>query len=311
MTSDITIFDRRVLRQRRARSARRLVNHDFLLRHAAEEVRDRLQAINRTFPVALDLGCHSGGFGQLAQKTWFNEKIGLLINGDTCFDMVRQANSPRLVLDEECLPLAPESLNLVISLLTLHWVNDLPGALWQIRRALQPDGLFVGALFGGNTLTELRQALTEAELDMEGGASPRISPFADVRALGGLLQRAEFALPVVDTDRLTVTYAHPLKLMHELRGMGETNVLIDRRRTPLRRATLQRACEIYQEKFSDHEGRIKATFEIIYMTGWAPHESQQKPLRPGSAATRLADALGVEELPTGDNATPAPDKGKT
>lgn len=311
MSRDITIFDRRVLRQRRARSAHRLINHDFLLRHAAEETLDRLQAINRTFPIALDLGCHSGVFGQLAQKTWLNEKIGLLINGDTCVDMVRQAHSPRLVLDEEWLPLAPQSLNLVISLLTLHWTNDLPGALLQIRRALQPDGLFVGALFGGNTLTELRQALTEAELDMEGGASPRISPFADIQDLGGLLQRAGFALPVVDTDRLSVTYAHPLKLMHELRGMGQTNVLIDRRRTPLRRATLQRACEIYQKKFSDHEGRIKATFEIIYMTGWAPHESQQKPLKPGSAAVRLADALGTEEIPAGDKAAPAPDKGKT
>ena len=184
MSSDITIFDRRLLRQHRARSAQRLINHDFLLRHATEEALDRLQAVNRTFPLALDLGCHSGGFGKLAQKTWFNEKVGLLVNGDMCIDMVRQANSPRLVLDEEYLSLAPESLNLVISLLTLHWVNDLPGALLQICRALQADGLFIGALFGGNTLTELRQAMTEAELEMEGGASPRISPFGDIRELG-------------------------------------------------------------------------------------------------------------------------------
>ncbi len=187
-----------------------------------------------------------------------------------------------------------------MSALALHFVNDLPGALIQIRRALKPDGLFLAALLGGETLTELRQSFAAAESELEGGVSPRVAPFADVREMGALLQRAGFALPVTDIDRVTARYASPFALMAELRRMGATNALAERRRTPLRRATLNRMAEIYAQRFSDRDGKIRATFEIVWLSGWAPHESQQKPLRPGSAQTRLADALGVPERSAGE-----------
>ena len=180
-------------------------------------------------------------------------------------------------------------------------MNDLPGALVQIRRTLKPDGLFVGCLLGGATLTELRQAFTQAEAEIEGGASPRVAPFADLRDLGSLMQRAGFALPVTDVETMTVRYADPFGLMRDLRGMGLSNSLTDRRRTPLKRATLLRAAQIYAERFADPDGRVRATFETVWLSGWAPHESQQKPLRPGSAKTRLADALGVREHRAGDD----------
>ena len=191
---------------------------------------------------------------------------------------------PRVVADEEALPFADGSLDLIVSALALQFVNDLPGTLIQVRRALKPDGLLLAALLGGDTLTELREAFAAAESEVEGGLSPRVAPFADVRELGGLLQRAGFALPVVDSDRLTVRYDSVVALMHDLRRMGATNVLSERRRTPLRRATLRRLAEIYAERFADADGRLRATFEIVWLSGWAPHESQQKPLKPGSAA---------------------------
>jgi SAM-dependent methyltransferase len=187
-----------------------------------------------------------------------------------------------------------------VSLLALQGVNDLPGALIQIRRALKPDGLLVAALLGGGSLAELRQAFAQAEGELEGGASPRVAPFADLRDLGGLLQRAGFALPVTDSDLFHVRYASPFGLMRDLRRMGLTNALNDRRKTPLRRATLLRAAEIYAERFADPDGRVRATFEIVWLSGWAPHESQQKPLRPGSAKMRLADALGAKSAPSDD-----------
>ena len=202
--------------------------------------------------------------------------------------------------DEEALPFRDGSLDLVVSALALQFVNDLPGALIQIRRALKPDGLFLAAMLGGDTLTELRQAFAAAEAEIEGGVSPRVAPFADVREMGALLQRAGFALPVTDVERLTVRYSSPFILMGELRRMGATNVLTERRRTPLRRATLKRMAEIYAQRFADPDGKVRATFEIIWLSGWAPHESQQKPLRPGSAQTRLADALGTREIGTGE-----------
>jgi SAM-dependent methyltransferase len=204
--------------------------------------------------------------------------------------------------DAEWLPFAPERLDLVVSLLALHAVNDLPGALIQIRRALKPDGLFIGCLLGGATLTELRQAFTEAEAEMEGGVSPRVAPFADVRDLGGLLQRAGFALPVTDIEPVTVRYADPSGLFRDLRAMGLTNALRARRKAPLRRATLMRACEIYAQRFADADGRLRATFELAWLSGWAPHASQQRPLQPGSAKMRLADALGTEERSAGEKA---------
>ncbi len=188
----------------------------------------------------------------------------------------------------------------MVSTLALHWTNDLPGALIQVRRALKPDGLFVGAVFGGATLTELRQALMQADSELSGGAGPRISPFADVIDAAALLQRAGFALPVADVDRVQVGYAHPTELIRDLRAMGETNVLAERR--PLSRRVLARACELYAERFARADGRVTATFEILTMTGWAPHESQQQPLRPGSAKMRLADALGVKEQGAGEKA---------
>jgi len=209
-----------------------------------------------------------------------------------------------LACDEEWLPFANETLNLVTCPLSLQWVNDLPGTLAQITRALAPDGLLLAALFGPDALRELREALTEAEIEVRGGASPRIAPFIELRDLGGLLQRAGLALPVSDTDRLTVAYPSMFELMADLRAMGAANTLVERSRLPLTRAILGRAAEIYAERFSRTDGRVVATFEIITATGWKPHDSQQKPLRPGSAQARLADALGTEEISTGEKAQP-------
>jgi SAM-dependent methyltransferase len=206
----------------------------------------------------------------------------------------------RVTSDEEALPFAAGSLDLVVSALALQFVNDLPGALIQIRRALKPDGLLLAALIGGDSLTELRSAFAAAEVEVEGGISPRVAPFADIRELGGLLQRAGFALPVVDSERVAVRYDSALALMRDLRRMGATNILVERQRRPLKRTTLARMAEIYAERFSDPDGRIRSTFEIIWLSGWVPHESQQKPLKPGSAAQRLADALGTTELAAGE-----------
>jgi SAM-dependent methyltransferase len=205
-----------------------------------------------------------------------------------------------IVADEEALPFGDGTLDLVVSALALQFVNDLPGTLVQIRRALKPDGLFLAALIGGETLTELRQSFAAAESEIEGGASPHVAPFADLRELGALLQRTGFALPVTDVDRLTVRYESVFGLMRDLRRMGATNALRARRRTPLRRATLMRMAEIYAQRFSDSDGRVRATFEIIWLSGWAPHPSQQQPLKPGTAQTRLADALGTREIPAGE-----------
>jgi SAM-dependent methyltransferase len=209
---------------------------------------------------------------------------------------------PLVAADEEALPFRDGAFDLVVSALALQFVNDLPGALVQIRRALKPDGLFLAAMIGGETLIELRQAFAAAESDIEGGASPRVAPFADLRDLGALLQRVGFALPVADSDRVTVRYDSVFALMHDLRRMGATNALVDRRRAPLKRATLLRMAEIYAARFADNDGRIRATFEIVWLSGWAPHPSQQQPLRPGSAKARLADALGTRELPAGEKA---------
>ena len=208
--------------------------------------------------------------------------------------------TPVVVTDDERLPFREASLDLVVSGLALQFVNDLPGALVQIRRALKPDGLFLAALAGGDTLTELRQAFAIAEAEVEGGVSPRVAPFADVRAMGALLQRAGFALPVVDIDRVVARYDSPLRLMHDLRRMGATNVMAERRRGVLRRQTLARLMDVYAERFADPDGRLRASFDIIWLSGWAPHESQQQPLRPGSARMRLADALGTREVSAGE-----------
>ncbi len=274
----------------------------FLKQRAAQDAAERLETIMRDFPRAVDLGARDGTFAKALAASDASGRVGRLIETDLSLAMLAGRPGPRIQVDEEALPFADESLDLVVSTLALHWVNDLPGALIQIRRALRPDGLFLGAMLGGSTLTELRQALTEAEAELTDGAGLRVSPFADTFDAAGLLQRAGFALPVADVDRVRVRYAHPLKLIADLKAMGETNALTDRARRPLSRAVLARACEIYAVRFAEPDGRVIATFDIITMTGWAPHPDQQKPLRPGSAKMRLADALGTIEQPTGESA---------
>lgn len=296
-----TLFDKKLLADRMARHAQGALSHDFLLRRAGEDMAERLNAISRKFPLALDLGAHHGIVGSAIAGTG---PVGEIIYADPCMALLEQCTEAGLVCDTEFLPFAPETFDLVISGLNLHFANDLPGALIQIRRSLKPDGLFLAAVLGGGTLGELREAFTVAESEIEGGASPRVIPFADIRDYGALLQRAGFAMPVTDADKFNVTYATPFDLMRELRAMGAANMLSDRSRKPLRRATLFRAAEIYAERFSTNGGRVSATFEIIHLSGWAPHESQPKPLTPGSAKTRLADALGAEEHKAGDKADP-------
>ena len=292
------LFDRALHRRRLDRAAHGdYAAAAFLRARAAEDAAERLSAILREFPVAVDLGARDGGFARALAGTPAAGRIGRLVETDLSRAMLAGREGARLVVDEERLPFAPGSVNLVVSLLALHWTNDLPGVLAQVRRALAPDGLFIGAFFGGSTLTELRQCLIEAEAEVAGGAGPRVSPFADGVDAAGLLQRAGFALPVSDVDRVTVRYAHPLNLLADLRAMGETNVLVDRPARPLTRAVLARMSEVYQARFGEADGRVPATFEIVTATGWAPHESQQQPLKPGSATVRLADALNTVERP--------------
>ena len=286
------LFDRALHRRRLDRAAPGYA--DFLKRRAADDMVFRLEGIMRRFPLAVDLGARNGAFAQALAASDAREKVNLLIETDLSAPMLARGGT-RLIADEERLPFKPDSLDLVVSSLALHWTNDLIGALVQARLALKPDGLFIGAFFGGATLTELRQSLLAAEAELSGGASMRVSPFADASDAGGLLQRAGFALPVADVDRVTVRYAHPAELLRDLRAMGETNVLLERSRTPLTRRVLGRALELYAERFTEADGRIRATFEIITVTGWSPHESQQKPLPRGSAKMRLADALGTTE----------------
>lgn len=219
--------------------------------------------------------------------------------------LLARCDGPSVLSDAEILPLAPESVDLIVSGLAWQFVNDVPGVLAQVRRALKPDGLLLASVLGGETLKELREAWLLAETEVSGGASPRVAPFADIRDLGALLQRAGFALPVADGDTFSVTYETPLALMSELKAMAASNMLVERRRTPVTRGLLLRAAEIYKERFALTDGRVPATFEIITLTAWAPHESQQKPLQPGSAKTRLADALGATERSAGETVAPS------
>ena len=288
------LFDRRLLRLRQRRAARDPAT--FLLDRVAGELGERLGAVLRRFERAVDLGTPAGALRSVLAASG---KVGTVVAVSA---QLRRDSGLAVAADEEALPFADGSLDLVVSALALQFVNDLPGALAQIRRALKPDGLLLAALVGGASLTELRQAFAQAESEVEGGASPRVAPFADVRELGALLQRAGFALPVVDCDRLTVRYDTVFDLMRDLRRMGATNVLRERRRTPLRRATLARMAQVYAQRFADPDGRLRASFEIVWLSGWAPHESQQKPLKPGSAKQRLADALGTIERSAGDKA---------
>jgi SAM-dependent methyltransferase len=267
------LFDRALLRERQHR-ARRLGAAVFLLDRVAEDMKERLYAVVREFKSAADVGTAG-------------DQVRAALAGRV--GQMAQVDLPDV--ESEPLPLAPGSLDLVVSGLAFQFVSDLPGVLTQIRRALKPDGLLLAAMLGGDTLTELRQAFATAEAECESGVSPRVAPFADLRDAGALLQRAGFALPVTDVDRVVVRYDNAFALMQDLRRMGATNILIERRRTPTRRATLLRMAQLYGERFADADGRIRATFDMIWLSGWAPHQSQQQPLQPGSAKASLAEAV--------------------
>ena len=266
------LFDRALLLQRQGRAAT-IGPATFLLDRVVEDMEERLSAVTRVFAGAADIWTPGAGLQELLRG--------------------RAQSFTRVALEsaQEVLPFAPETLDLAVSALAFQFVNDLPGVFAQIRRALKPDGLLLAAMIGGDSLTELRQSFAAAEAECEGGVSPRVAPFADLRDIGGLLQRAGFALPVTDVDRIVVRYDSAFGLMADLRRMGATNILAERRRIPTRRATLLRMAKIYAERFADGDGRIRATFDVIWLSGWAPHESQQKPLRPGSAKMSLEAAV--------------------
>ncbi len=292
------LFDRELLDRRRRRAAAvPRENADFLLRVAVDDLIERLSIVQRRFTVAVDIATPTPLLAERLAATGMVDQVIRL-------DSLPEALGPTgaILGDAERLPFAPASLDLAVSALALHWFNDLPGALIQIRRALRPDGLFLAILLGADTLNELKTAFALAESELRGGIAPRVAPFAELRDLGGLLQRAGFALPVADQDRLTVRYDSMLGLLRDLRGMGATNALIERERRPLRRDVLNRTAEIYADRFSDPDGRVRATFQLVSLSGWAPDESQQKALRPGSAKSRLADALSTTEKSAGEKA---------
>ena len=289
MSDGSVVFDR-ALGRSRLRRALAGDYPDFLLQRAAGDLEERLGAVLREFTLAADLGTPLPVVAPVLAG-----KVGRLLHmAET------EGGGADLVGDLEGLPFAAGSLDFAVSLLALQGVNDLPGALIQIKRALKPDGLFMACLLGGRSLQELRQVLLEAESETTGGVSPRVAPFADLRDLGGLLQRAGFALPVIDSETVTVRYRDAFGLFRDLRAMGWANNLVARRKGPLKRETLLRAAALYAERFADPDGRLPATFEFVWLSGWSPHESQQKPLRPGSAKARLADALGVPEIKAGE-----------
>jgi SAM-dependent methyltransferase len=305
-TSDIrpdarNVFDRALVRRRRERAVLGGDRSDFLFAEVAHRLADRLADVTRGFAVGVDLGSRGGHLTRAALKTG---RIKQLYATDASPALARRLAVPAAAADEEALPFADASLDLVISSLALHWVNDLPGTLLQVRRALKPDGLFLAALFGGETLWQLREVLMEAELAVMGGVSARISPMADLRDAAGLLQRAGFALPVADRDPITASYEDAWALMRDLSRMGESNAVRLRAPGPLSRAILAEAGRLYAARHGFQGGRVRASFEILYISGWAPSATQQKPLRPGQATSRLADALGVEERPAGDIAIP-------
>jgi SAM-dependent methyltransferase len=299
MSAPTRLFDRALIETRRRR-ARRIGPATFLLDRVAEDFADRLAAVLRQFERAVDLGTPTQAVRAALAG---NSAIGSVIAVAPAFDAADPVADPaplRVVADPEALPFAAGSLDLVVSAFALQTVDDLPGALIQVRRALKPDGLLLAALLGGDTLMELRESFAVAESEVTGGVSPRVAPFADLRDMGALMQRAGFALPVTDVDRVVVRYSSPLALMADLRRMGATNPLVERRRVPLRRSVLARVLEVYAERFSDSDGKVRASFDIVWLSGWAPHESQQQPLRPGSAKARLADALGTQEISAGE-----------
>jgi len=290
MTETPIIFNRKAKQSQRNRHASSLGDYNFLFQETASRLLDRLPDIRREFHNALDMGCHGGDISENRDK---NGPVKNIFQCDLSENMAARARkfAPAVAADEEFLPFKADCFDLVLSNFSLHWVNDLPGTLLQIRHMLKNDGLFLASMAGGETLYELRHALMTAELEYEGGASPRVSPFADVKDLGNLLTRAGFALPVADTEKITVHYKDPFRLLNDLRGMGESSALDMRRKTFMRRKTLLRAMEIYRETFENSDGTCPATFEVITLTAWKPDPSQQQPLKPGSASVDLADVL--------------------
>ena len=283
------IFDRALLTRRRNRTAPSITAHDFLLARVAQDLAERVSIVTRTFENGLNIESHHGLVSRAMRHL---PNVKAMLDADCALPLLASCDGPTEPAQLDALPFASETFDLVVSGLSLHLVNDLPGTLIQLRRAMRPDGLFMAALLGGDTLHELRSAWLAAESELKGGASPRVAPFGDVRSLGALLQRSGFALPVADTDTVRVTYSSPLALMSELKGMGMSNMLADRSRRPVTRSFLARAVEIYAERYAAGAGRIDATFEIVTLTAWVPHESQPKPLKPGSATIRLKDVLG-------------------
>lgn len=282
------ITDRQLLRRRIARAYRDSAgNRGYLVDSVIDDLEGRLASVNRRFPKAIAM---NGFSGRLADKLAGNEKTDIVYRMELCAELIGP-DRRAFVGDEEWLPIAPASVDLIVSPLTLHFVNDLPGALLQIRQALRPDGMFLAALLGGATLSELKHVFTQVEAGLRGGAGPRFLPLADIRDLGALLQRAGFALPVADRDIITVRYDTAIDLMQDLKAMGASNPLADRERRFMRRDVLASVAELYRQRYSDPDGRIRATFEIISLSGWAPHESQQKPAARGSAQISLADYL--------------------
>ncbi|HTK83730.1 MAG TPA: methyltransferase domain-containing protein [Patescibacteria group bacterium] len=301
MTTPV-IFDRRQVRRNRERAAARMAEHGFLFDWAMQNLIDRLAVVRRKFPQILQIGARS--------KPDLTNALAEAVDAEnvTVMDapalLSRYRGSRRVAADEEALPFAQHTFDLVVSPLSLHTVNDLPGALIQIRRCLKPDGLFLGALPGGRTLFELRECLMEAELAIKGGISPRVIPLADKQQAGALMQRAHYTMPVVDSDIVTVTYKDVTSMMMDLRGMGENNTVTARSRAFAGKQLWQEVENVYKKKFAEADGRLPATFEIIFLSGWSPHESQQKPLRPGSAQHSLAEALGTTEISSGEKARP-------
>ena len=270
------LFDRALGAARANR--KRAAEPSILTRTIAEELADRLAFVNRRFGTAL----------VIAQEP---EAIAARLKEA---GQVKETEAHRPTAGDD-LCLKPERYDAIFSVLDLQTFNDVPGALIQMRRALKPDGLLLACLFAGDTLTELRQSWLAAEAAVTGGVSPRVAPMIDVRELGGLLQRAGLALPVADLDRTMVRYADAVALIHEIRELGLSNNLAGRSRVPVSRRLFGAAVNHYQQNFADADGRIRATVEVAWITGWAPHESQQQPLKPGSAKARLADALKVDE----------------
>jgi SAM-dependent methyltransferase len=287
-TDTMTVFDRALVRRHRDRAAAGFSGYDFLFAEVAERLAERLSVIRRPFSRILDLGSHDGATGHRVAAARQPE---LLVSCDLSAALASRGSGAAVAADEEALPFAEASFDLVISNLSLHWVNDLPGALIQIRRALRPDGFFVAAMLGGSTLMELRRSLFEAEVALSGGVTPRLSPLAELQDAGHLLQRAGFALPVADTETITVTYGDLFRLLADLRGMGETNAVRTRGRRPVRRALFLEAARHYAENFAEADGRLPATFEILWLAGWAPGPGQQQPLKPGSGVLPLSDLL--------------------